>query len=312
MDVSVIIVNYNTHDFLEDCLRSITEFTKDIEYEIIVVDNNSTIKGIDKIGDKFGSVKFLFNKENNGFGAGCNIGIKNASGKYCAFVNPDIVFTENCLSKFYEYMEINTDTGACGGRLVNNENKTIYTFNYFPGYLWEILQATGKGSDNAIAKLNKKLLSSEKEYYEVDWLIGAFMFIRKEIIDKLKGFDEMFFLYYEDVDIQFRIKELGFKIVCLKNIQIKHHERSSIKTSQDENVYHIHMHKSKILYMKKHFNFFKRNIITFMHITGILMRMILLPVRDRFSGNKEQKSYQYKKMLALYFNSEKANFTAKI
>ncbi len=310
MDVSIIIVNYNTHDFLEDCLNSIIKFTKNIDYEIIVVDNNSTEIGIEKLLTKFDKVKFILNKENRGFGAGCNTGMRNAEGKYCAIVNPDIIFTENCLLKFFEYMENNEETGVCGGRLINTDENTIYTYNYFPGLFWETLQAAGMGSDYVIEKLNIRLLKSKEDFFEVDWLIGAFMFIRKDIIDKLNGFDEKFFLYYEDVDIQKRIKDQGFKIICIKSIKIKHHEQSSIKSVNGENIYYYHMHKSKIIYMKKHFNFILRNTVRVMNIAGVTLRMLFLPVRNKFYGKKEQKLSQYKKMLSVYFNNDKVSLSS--
>jgi len=304
MDVSVIIVNYNTHDFLEECLNSIIRFTKNIEYEIIVVDNNSTDRTIEKFNNYFTKTKFVFNTENRGFGAGSNLGIKNSNGKYCAFVNPDIVFTGNSLGKFYEFMEMHTDAGACGGVLTNYKGDIIYTYNKFPGYFWEFLQSMGTGSEYIIDKLNNKIRNNENLYFEVDWLIGAFMFIRKDIIDKLNGFDENFFLYYEDVDIQKRIKDSGYRIFCLKNVEIKHAEQSSVKSIEGENVYFYHMCRSKIIYMKKHFNFLKRKSITIMQITGVYMRILTLKFRDKFEGKKEQKYTQYRKMLELYFGGK--------
>ncbi|MBV6479464.1 MAG: N-acetylglucosaminyl-diphospho-decaprenol L-rhamnosyltransferase [Ignavibacteria bacterium] len=303
MDVSIIIVNYNTLSHIKKCIKSIIDFSELLKIEIIIVDNASVEKGIKELGGLFPEVKIIYNDNNNGFGSGCNIGVKQSSGKYCLIVNPDIEFRSNILKGMVDYMERDKECGAIGVVLEDESGNMIYTYNKFPGYFWEYIQAIGFGSNLIIKRLNKKLLNSKNEAVEVDWLIGAFILIKRSIYEKINGFDENFFLYYEDVDIQLRIKKAGYKIKCLKDYRVMHFERSSVRSYEGENLYFYHMNKSKILYMQKNFNSFKRIVITIMHITGIFFRIIFLYLRPKFFGKREQKFNQYKGMLNLYINS---------
>lgn len=303
MDVSVIIVNFNTHEHLKKCIKSIIEFSVKIEYEIIVVDNNSSEKGIEDVAKIFPQVKVIYNKDNSGFGSGCNIGVKNSKGKYCVFVNPDIIFTSDTLTRLTDFMNEDSKCGVCGGILRNESGEMIYTYNYFPGFFWEFIQALGFGTNYLIGKLNSKLNLSENYKYEVDWLIGAFLFIRRSVFESVKGFDEDFFLYYEDVDIQLRVKNSGYRIYCVKDADFMHYERSSVRSLEGENTYYYHLNKSKIIYMEKHFNFLKRKSIYLMHITGTVLRMLTLYIRPKFHDKRNQKFKQYKVILNLYLTS---------
>lgn len=307
MDISIIIVNYNTTDHLINCLKSIIQFTKIVTCEIIVVDNNSPDREIENYPSLFPEVKFFFRKVNDGFGAGCNFGAMNAAGKYLAFVNPDILFVSDCLSGMFMYYENNPETGVCGPLLKDFDGNLSYIYSDFPDIKWEYHEATGKGNrkrmDEHLSVFSKS--GKNDSYIEVDWLTGACILIKNELFKRLNGYDKDYFLYYEDTDLQFRIKNLGYKIICLKDFEVKHFINSSIRSIEGENIFYFNFNRSKLLYMYKHFSFLKRNIIRFMHIAGILSRLILLPLRKKFSTNKNQKKTQYKKMLNLYLSGYK-------
>lgn len=138
--VTIIIVNYNTADHLKDCLKSIIEFTKQIDYEIIVADNNSTIRDIENFPAMFPNVRFIFRNVNDGFGAGCNCAAKFAKGKYLIFVNPDIVIVDDVIHKLCSFMEENIELGACSPLLMDFEDNIAYNFNEFPNLIWEFLR----------------------------------------------------------------------------------------------------------------------------------------------------------------------------
>ena len=129
MIVSIIIVNYNTHEYLDKCLNSIQKNLKDLDYEIIVVDNDSPDREIEKVELNFPRVNFYFLKKNQGFGAGCNYGVKKSSGKYLLFVNPDIEFTDNSVFKLINFMEENANAGASSGLLHDENDKPAYNYN---------------------------------------------------------------------------------------------------------------------------------------------------------------------------------------
>ncbi|MBI5401963.1 MAG: glycosyltransferase family 2 protein [Ignavibacteriae bacterium] len=317
MELSIIIVNFNTTLHLIKCINSIIENIRNLKYEIIVTDNNSTDKSIKSLPEKYKQIRFVFNDKNEGFGAGCNKGVLNASGKYFVFVNPDITLTTDVFSKLYDFMENNVDVGVCSGVLLNSDNEATYTYNYFPGLKWEFFEAIGRGSSRKIEKLLKhpgiKSMSNEPIY--PDWVVGAFMFVRSNVYKMISGFNETFFLYYEDVDLQKRIKDKGYKIVVLPNIQIWHSERSSVRSFKGENLYYYHMTRSRILYYILHKNIFFMFIFRIMHISGLLFRISILGFRKTFTGKKKQKFYQYKFMLKLFFSTKnkikKGMYTSK-
>lgn len=305
--ISIIIVNYDTNFYLEDCLKSLLKFFPKIPYEIIVVDNNSENRSIENFPDKFSDVKFIFLSRNNGFGSGCNIGIKTAIGKYVVFVNPDIIFTENVFYPLLELMEENDDIAVSTGVLQDMENNLIYTYNKFPGFVWELKEALGKGSQKTIDNLLKRkcIINRVNTPFYVDWVIGAFMFFRATVIKELKGFDEDFFLYYEDMEIQRRVYNMGYKIAILPCVRICHLQRASVKSFNGENLYYFHMMRSKYIYFYKHSGFIFILITKIMHTAGILMRTAILPIRMGFKGKKMQKLYQYKFMIKIIFSGHK-------
>ena len=311
MDISIIIVNYNTTDFLSKCIDSIQYHTIDVEYEIIVIDNNSTIREIEKYPLKYSSVKFYFRNCNDGFGAGCNYGAQKASGKYLLFLNPDVVLISNILSNIFLLMEDNNDIAVTSPIYLEDSGKIGYTYNNFPNFKWEIYEAFGYGTSRKIRKLLSRDEIVNKIPFEVDWVMGSFIFTRSNVFNNIQGFDENIFLYYEDVDLQYRIKENGFKILCLPYLQIKHFKRSSVRSYAGENLYYYHITRSNLIYMYKHFNFINRNIIRLFFITGIIFRMLFLLFRIKFRGKKKQKLSQYKFMLRLYLSRKEQIYKSK-
>jgi len=298
MDFSIIIVNYNTEDHLKECLDSIYKFDYKVQIEVIVVDNNSSSGEIEKFPPLYPSVRFIFSKENAGFGAGCNIGFAESKGKYIAFVNPDIVFIRNIIDEIYNFISENVNVGFCGCLFLDNNNNIDYTYNYFPGYKWEFLQAIGVDSKIMIRKLLNIPEIPNRISFRVDWLMGAFLVCSSDLMNELKGFDENIFLYYEDVDIQKRAIDLGYQNICLP-LEIQHFGRSSIKSNRSENLYYFNMYRSKLIYMYKHFNFVKRNIIRYTYIICILMRLVFLFFRIKFYGKKRLKRIQYRFILKI-------------
>jgi GT2 family glycosyltransferase len=304
MDLSIIIVNYNTEDHLKKCLNSIFESVYETEYEVIVVDNNSSNRVIKKFPGFFNNTRFIFNDVNYGFGGGCNIGFKESKGKYLAFVNPDTYFTGNCFDPLLDYMKPNINIGFCSGLLINEQDKLIYSFNDFPGIYWEFLEARGWGVPQKIRNLlNREEIIITKKPFDVDWFNGAFIVTSRELFKEINGFDDNnFFLYYEDVDIQLKSKNLGKRNVCIPSVKVKHYERSSVRSFEGENFYYFHMHRSKILYYYKNAIFIKRNLIRLMHIIGFLFRLLFLPFRRRFKLKKYQKLYQYVMLIKIYLS----------
>ena len=214
MDLSVVIVNYQTFELTKNTINSIQDYDYPFSLEIYVVDNASSDDSLAKLKDYFGDkVKFIASKENNGFAAGNNLALRLASGKYQLLLNSDTIVWENTFENIYSYMEDNPDVGACGCRvLLENGELDKACKRSFPNVknsFFRLFHIPTKSKDD-----NYNLTDlPDDEVYEIDCLTGAFMFMRKEALDKAGLLDETFFMYGEDIDLCYRIKKSGWKII---------------------------------------------------------------------------------------------------
>lgn len=211
MKVSIVIVSYNARYYLEQCLHSAFDALKFIEGEIIVVDNASPEKPIEKIRSKFPTVHFVESKVNLGFGKANNLGVERAKGEYVLILNPDTVIPENLFQKIIPFADSKKDLGALGVRLIDANGKfhpeskrNIPTFQNTFGKLFGSLLSSEK------SKSYYKTEVEENEIAEVEILVGAFMFLRKSVYQKVGGFDEAYFMYGEDIDLSYTLILNGF------------------------------------------------------------------------------------------------------
>lgn len=247
MDVSVVIVSYNAASYLKECVESILKFTEDASLEIIIVDNNSPDNSVE-VARSFGNkVMVIANKENHGFGAGVNVGLKKATGRYILVLNPDIVFLEDSISKMIQYMEGHAEVGLAGCTLLEGEpffrqgeQKMLPNGGYFPTltrlFFWSfflddlpILKNFIKSYHPSVSTMNRELRATRlylSEFFP-DWVTGSFMFVRKEVIEKVGMLDENIFMYGEEVEWQYRIGLAGWKVGYTPVTKVIHYERQS-------------------------------------------------------------------------------------
>lgn len=311
MDLSIIIVNYNTTHHLKKCLDSIYGYTSKLRYEVIIVDNNSPEREIEKLQLLYSHAQFLFRAVNEGFGAGCNYGCRHACGKYLLFINPDVILLNNVIHELFEFMEKNLEVAVASPIYIENDGYLTEIYSHFPGFIQEFNKAFGTGfiTHNSRPLPNKGKQS--KTQFEVDWVMGSFMFVRTDVFKHVGGFDENFFLYYEDIDLQYAIRNLGYKILYYSSSVVRHLKRSSIRTYNGENLYYYHMTRSNLIYMHKHFGFLKRNSIRMLYLTGISLRIMSLPLRKKFRGKRKQKLFQYIRNLRQYFSVSNSIYNSK-
>lgn len=209
MDVSIIIVNYNTKQLLADCLTTVFEKTKDVAYEVIVVDNASIDDSEEYIKERYPSVKWINSGENLGFGRANNLGAKYATGKYLFLLNSDTLLLNNAIRIFFDYAESHQyeGIGTLGSWLLDKDGKPNNSFGFFPCATNEIKYLLGKYQ---LPSLND--ITEEKE---VDYITGADLFIEKRLFEGLDGFDKNIFMYYEETDLQYRLalRSLSRKII---------------------------------------------------------------------------------------------------
>ena len=230
MDLSVVIVNYQTFELTKNTVNSIFEYDYPFSYEILVVDNASGDDSLSKLQGYFkDKVKFIASSENRGFAAGNNQALKVAKGKYVLLLNSDTIVWENTLENIYNYMEKHSDVGATGCRVLleNGEldKACKRTFPNVKNSFFRLFHIPTKSEDDNYNLDNLP----DGEVYEIDCLTGAFMFIRKDALDEVGFLDETFFMYGEDIDLCFRIKKSGWKIVYYGKSKITHFKGASSK-----------------------------------------------------------------------------------
>lgn len=252
MDVSIIIVNYNTVDLTIQCVNSIYEKTCGVDFEIIIVDNASSDDSVIRIKKTFPLVTLIESKENLGFGRANNLGVRSAIGKYIFLLNSDTVLINNAIEILWKFMETtSTEVGVCGGILYDSCHRENGSFGTFPT-VKSILQKTiNREPSNLYYTLKKNNTLKEKECCKVDYVLGADMFLSRALYNDMEGFDPIFFMYYEESDLQKRIVEKGYENYVLSTVQIVHLVNVSVN-KLPTNKKRMIVDKSMLLYMKKH------------------------------------------------------------
>ena len=225
MDVSIILVNYNTKTILINCLNSIINHLKNIGYEIIVVDNGSSDGSQEEIKKLFPNVILIESKENLGFGKANNIGAEMSTGKYLFFLNSDTLLLNNAVKYFYDYFEANKSLnfGCLGCNLTDHD----LTINGNGGKFPNIKLVLKMHVDSIKSKFFKRHNDNDYPLDEIEYVLGADMFMPREVFKLVNGFDERFFMYFEESDLQLRIHRLGFRVKIIDSPKIIHLEGKS-------------------------------------------------------------------------------------
>ena len=278
MDLSIVILNYQTFELTKNTINSIFEYEYPFSYEVLLVDNASGDDSLSRLKDYFkDNVIFIESRENNGFAAGNNQALKIAKGKYQLLLNSDTIVWENTLESIYYYMEKHTDVGATGCRvLLENGDLDKACKRSFPNVknsFFRLFHIPTKSKDD-----NYNLDSLPDDgVYEIDCLTGAFMFIRKEALDEVGFLDETFFMYGEDIDLCFRIKQAGWKIVYYGKSKITHFKGASSKKQKSKLIYEFY--RAMYVYYKKHYaheSFFITNFIVYFGIALLCILKLFL------------------------------------
>lgn len=241
MDVSIIIVNYNTKNLTLQCLDSIYEKTKDVSFEIIVVDNNST-DGSQELLSHDKRIVFVEAGENLGFGKANNLGLRQAQGKYIFFLNSDTLLLNNAVKEFFIFAESQTkNIGAIGCLLTDKLGRVIHSFSEFPSINWVFKSVVVAHFFQLFFKKKYQLYDKADSditlpVFQVDYVTGADLFVRRTVIDKYGAFDPDFFMYYEESEMQYRWSKNGYLSYIIKAPQIIHFEGGSQKKNTDFNV----------------------------------------------------------------------------
>ena len=293
IEVSVILVNYNCEDMILHSIQSLQETTTDINYEIIVVDNSSNAKFAEKLR-KIPKVIYLDSMENIGFGRANNLGAAEAKGKYLYILGSDTIVCTNVLKQFCQIMQLlenKEKIGVLGSTILDSNKKDVTCIGPFVNpnkFMLSKLLFFGKkilgldGRNWGFLRLNPKQKNcSVNHLLEVEgYLIGCSLFMAKNVFLKLDGFDDRFFMYSEDLDLQYRMKKLGLKSYLVKDAEIIHFSGGSFDEPKS-NKRRIMRNISAIRYYHKNHGLLAANLLRMTMISiGILDTLVDLFKRE--------------------------------
>lgn len=282
VDVSIIILNYNTCRLTMDCLRSVYDSETNYIYEIILIDNNSRDDSVERISAEFPDVLLIANSDNVGFARANNQGIEVASGRYVLLLNSDTVVRKDTLETMVSFMDSRPDLGASGCKVILPDGSLdkackrgfptpSASFYYAFGFS-KLFPARPRFNGYQLGYLDPD------QDYPVDCLVGAFMLLRRETIEQVGGLDEAFFMYGEDLDWCFRIKEAGWGIYYYPRTSIVHLKGGSARRRPFKIVYEFH--RAMILFHRKHYSKRYNSMINGAVYAGVGVKFVLSLVRN--------------------------------
>jgi len=274
--LSIIIVNYNAEKPLKDCIESIYKQTKSIDFDIWVVDNDSSDNSVQMIKQNFDRAKLIENRENVGFSKANNMAISKNRATYVLLLNPDTLILHNAIEEMVGFMDRNPSVGISGCKVLNEDGtlqlacrRSIPT----PGAAFYRLTGLSKlfPTSKMMAKYNLTYLNPN-ESHEVDAVSGAFLMIRREVIDNIGLLDERFFMYGEELDWCLRAKKAGWTVMYYPGAQIVHYKGQCSRFNSRKATFEFY--RAMYLFHKKHFAEGYSLIVNFLVYTGIFLRAV--------------------------------------
>jgi GT2 family glycosyltransferase len=282
VDLSILIINYRNSATLADCLDSIYKTTHDLEFEVIVVDNDSREEGLKTVQKKFSQVCFIKNKANKGFAKANNQAVEISKGDTLLFLNPDTRLTENVAQLMIDQLKLDPLTGALGPKVLNNDGSLQYSCRTFPT-VWtglfnrySLLSRLFPNNRHTSRYLMKDF--DHEEIRAVDWVSGCCMMVPKSIFKKIGGFDENHFLFNEDVDLCLTLKHHGYRTLYFPHAKVFHEITTSNHKVPQRIILKRHLGMSH--YIEKHFignpvlGFCIHAMIAVRYFTQLLVNMV--------------------------------------
>jgi hypothetical protein len=277
MELSIIIVNWNTSDLLKKCLSSIYYHSNNLNPEIIVIDNASKDESVEIVKRDFSGVKLIINTTNRGFAAAVNQGLRIAQGEITLLLNPDTEITKNTFNNSLKFIKENSSVGVLGCKILNPDGNIQPSCRRFPTLLSQIiiLLKLHNFFPNLKVIRNYYMLNwPHNEIKEVDQVMGAFFMLRKDTVYKVGEFDENFFLWFEEVDYCKRVKEASLKVFFYPEAEIIHQKGKSFEKLPAIKE-QIIMNKSLMYYFKKHGRKIDRFILLFFYPLSLFLSFLV-------------------------------------
>lgn len=273
MELSIIIVAWNTRDILMDCLESIVRHSPSRASEIIVVDNASADGTADSVRRGFPQVLVLSNDVNRGFAAANNQGMERASGQYILLLNPDTIVHPQSLDSLCEFMDRHEDVAICGPRLLNGDGTLQQSARRFPTFRgalhkYTVLRSLGIFRAHYVRWMMKDFAHDRQ--MDVDQVMGSALLLRRSLLERIGIMDERFFMYYEEVDLCYRVKQAGGRVVFVPDAVITHLGGQSSKQVPVDR--YVILMESLLRYFRKHRGRLATALFGTVFKPGILLR----------------------------------------
>ena len=279
IDLSIIIVSYNVSGFLQNCLKSIIAAKIDHVFEIIIVDNNSTDESSSLIRREFPAITWLQNVKNLGFAAANNQGINQSKGQFILLLNPDTEVSSGAIEALLQVMLDDPSVGACGSKLVNPDGSLQLSCYPFPTLGNEIIRL--HHLEKLFPLTQYPMDQWDKSFtYPVDNIQGASLLLRKSALNEVGLLDESFFVYTEEVDLNYRLKKAGWKNVYVPNSVVVHFGGQSTKQNKTEMF--LELYKTKIQFFRKHYGATKTTLYKIMLFETSLLRIFIGKILNIF------------------------------
>lgn len=296
MELSIIIVSYNTSKLLQVCLQSVVKALSfghlGKKSELIVVDNASTDDSVTMVRSQFPKVLLICNKKNLGFARANNQGINKSQSKYVLLLNSDTEISQDSLNSLIKLAEKEKKIGIIGCQLLNKDGSIQQSVGYFPTlwkvFFWMSFLDDVPGLTEFIKPYHVVHKEFYKKFHEVDWVTGAFILAKREVIDKAGLLDERIFMYGEEVEWCYRIKKEGYKVYYYPVTSVYHHKGGS-GAGKDSGI--IEEFAYLLYFYSKHMSSWRTEILRIILLFGALLRFLLFGIIMR--------------------NSKKASFYAK-
>jgi len=310
-ELSIGIVNYNTRDLLQGCLKSIAAEPHFGEYEVIVVDNASSDGSLAMLASDFPAVHVVANEQNRGYAAAVNQFIKICRGAVLLVLNADIAALDGAIDKTLNFLHHHEDAGFVGCRVLNPDRSLQRSCRGFPNwinflsenfYLYALFPKVPLFGAVFMTHFNYQ---SERE---VDVILGAFLMVRRRVIEQIGAMDDQFFMYAEETDWCYRAKQAGYRNLFFPGAEIIHYGEQS--TRQNSVAMFIELHKSHHKYIRKYHGAAYRMLVKIILVFGVILRLLFGTVGvalarlgfRRFAGAAEFRN-RYLQTLLWYFTS---------
>lgn len=302
--ISFIIINYNTYGYVLNLVSTLKKFFKNTIYEIILVDNNSTENDIENITSIFKDIRYFRMKENVGFSQANNFAVKQSTYPLLGFLNPDIILTEDNVSKLIRFVTRNENAGAVAPLLLNEDSSIQTSFGKSLTLPVEFLEAFYLINLYRRVYLSFRLRKKNKPL-EVDWVSAAFLIIRKEHFENVNGFDSDFFLNYEDIEFCKRLNLKGLRNYILPYTECVHLGQSSFKGNIESLI--VTRYQSRLVYWWKYRSLIVTKCLIILHLSGIIARLMVLSMFFSSQGYERRMAYikSFKLLFSNLFKSKK-------